>query len=252
MSTGVLGGPSPPPFAVPSAATSSIAVTVASSTVPNTVYAGGQPGAVREDDEELRPVGVLAGVGHRQHPGGVGLLAGELVVEGVAGSAAPGPAGVTALEDEDAAGDQAVAGGAVEVPLLGQGLERVGRAGRVLRVQGEREVSDAGLQCHRDLTLGGRGARRRIDLLAGWHAGVGVLAVDRRSLPGAARRRLVVAARGQGQGEQERSGDGEQAGRHAGDRRRGVSRSGHGPRPATPRARRPRHRPTRPTACRPG
>src|SRR5699024_9935868 len=121
--------------------------------------------AVVVDDEELGAVGVGTGVGHGQCAGRVGLGAVELIGERVAGATAAGSGRVTALEDEDALGGQAVAVGVVEVLLPGQGQEAVDGAGCALGVEGHGQIAgtrgDGGL----DLTGRLRGLGRNLDVL---------------------------------------------------------------------------------------
>src|SRR5699024_12318496 len=68
----------------------------------------GRQGTVVVDDEELGAVGVGTGGCHGQCAGRVGLGAVELIGERVAGATAAGSGRITALEDEDALGGQAV------------------------------------------------------------------------------------------------------------------------------------------------
>src|SRR5699024_10159741 len=95
----------------------------------------GRQGTVVVYDEELGDVGVGTGVGHGQCAGRVGLGAVELIGERVAGATAAGSGRITALEDEDALGGQAVAVGVVEILLPGQGQEAVDGAGCALGVE---------------------------------------------------------------------------------------------------------------------
>src|SRR4051794_13729528 len=68
-------------------------------TSPNTVCLPSSHGAASVDDEELRAVGVRAGVGHRQRAPDH-LVAVELVLEGVARATGPATLGAAALDHE--------------------------------------------------------------------------------------------------------------------------------------------------------
>ena len=98
-------GRSPAPVWVPSIASTA---SMPSATSPKTVcLPSSQSAAPDGDDEELRAVGVRAGVGHRERAAD-DLVVVELVLEGVARAAGAGALGAAALDHE--VGDHAVEG----------------------------------------------------------------------------------------------------------------------------------------------
>ena len=152
---------------------------------------GAEDGVVRRQlrvlvhEEELAAVGARAGVGHRQRaaridhrlPGARGRPAGT----GRSGTrwrtGSPGRRcrrpWVAALQHRQARGrGQPVAGGVVEVALLGQAGEAVDRAGRLGVVQLQADVALIGAHADADLGRIGRHLARawRIGLL-GWPSG---------------------------------------------------------------------------------
>src|SRR6185437_2335632 len=110
-----------------------------------------QPGrGVRGDDEELRAIGVRAGVRHRQRPAD-DLVVVDLVLERVAGTAGPGPLRAAALDHEVL--DHAVEDEAVVEAVAGELAEVLDRLRRILVEEANRYRAGVGLQGrlgHRD------------------------------------------------------------------------------------------------------
>ena len=133
------------------------------------------------DEEELRSLGVrdrqargVAALRHREGARRVGaqlgsalvLAAGEprvglgqLVLDDVAGALLTAAAGVAALEHVDALVDESVAGGLVEVALLGEREEAVDGAGGLVTVQRDRDDAPVGGDRGTGRLLGDRLAR---------------------------------------------------------------------------------------------
>jgi hypothetical protein len=100
-------------------------------------------GGLRGDDEELRAVRVRAGVGHRQRPSHDLVLV-DLVLEGVAGAAAPGALRATALDHE--VRDHAVEDELVVEAVGGELAEVLDRLGRGVLEQLELDRPMVGVQ----------------------------------------------------------------------------------------------------------
>src|SRR5262249_27393933 len=99
-----------------------------------------EPGCGGVRDEELRAVGIRAGVGHRENAGAVVLeVFVEFVFEGVAGAAGAGAFGATALDHK--VGDHAGPFQTVVKAFAGKLLEIGDRLGRFIVEQLDADVS---------------------------------------------------------------------------------------------------------------
>ena len=99
------------------------------------------------DEEELAAVGVRAGVGHGDRADLVLAALGQLVLEAVAGAAAPGAGGVAALAHE--AVDDAMEDDAVVVVVQGEVDEVVDRLRCLQRVEGDDDLAERGVERRR-------------------------------------------------------------------------------------------------------